>query len=65
MDKKGVEVIKEQRRKENEETKKMCTTYSQSAIDRTIQRLVEKRHRANFNQVWLTFVIKGTCDIFH
>ncbi len=60
MDKKTTKVIKEQSKKEKEETKKMRTTYSQSTTDRTIQRLVEKRHRAYFNQAWLTLVIRET-----
>jgi hypothetical protein len=42
MDKEEVEVIKEQRGKEREETKKRCAIDPQSAIDRVAQRLVEK-----------------------
>jgi hypothetical protein len=42
MDKKTTKVIREQRRKEGEETSKRCATNSYSVIDRIIQRLVEK-----------------------
>jgi len=49
MEKKEVEVIKEQRGKEREETKKRCAIDSQSVVDRTVQRLVEKWHRIDFN----------------
>ncbi len=42
MDKEGIEVIKEQRRKEKEETKKMCTTYSQSAIKGQLKNDIEQ-----------------------
>jgi hypothetical protein len=42
MDKKTAKVIREQKKKEREETKKRCATYSQSVEHRTSQRLVEK-----------------------
>jgi hypothetical protein len=49
MDKEATKVIREQKRKEREKTKKRPATYSQSVAHRTIQRLVEKRHRIDFN----------------
>ncbi len=49
MDKEGIEVIKEQRRKEKEEIKKKCAINSQSATHKIAQRQVEKQHRTNFN----------------
>jgi hypothetical protein len=49
MDKKITKVIRGKRRKEWEETKKRCATYSQSVARSTFQRLVEKRHKTNFN----------------
>jgi hypothetical protein len=39
---KTIEVIREQRKKEREEAKKTCATYSHSVVDRVLQRLVEK-----------------------
>jgi len=49
MDKEKIEVIKEQKGKEREETNKRCAIDSQSVVDIIAQRLVEKCHRANFN----------------
>jgi hypothetical protein len=49
MDKEATKVIRKQRRKESEETKKRHTIYSQSAIDIIVQKLVEKQHRIDFN----------------
>jgi hypothetical protein len=49
MEKEEIEVIKEQRGKEREETKKRCAIDSQSVVDRIVQRLVEKWHRVYFN----------------
>jgi hypothetical protein len=42
MDKKSMEVIRKQRRKEREETKKMRVPDSHNPTDRIVQRLVEK-----------------------
>jgi hypothetical protein len=42
MDKKSIEVIRKQRRKEREETNKMRVLDLHNAIDRITQRLVEK-----------------------
>jgi hypothetical protein len=42
MDKEVAKIIREQRRKDKEETNKRRITNSQSVVDRTIQRLVEK-----------------------
>jgi hypothetical protein len=42
MDKKIVETIREQRRKEREKTKKKHVTISQNVADEVVQRLVEK-----------------------
>jgi hypothetical protein len=64
MDKEGTKVIKEQSKKEKEEAKKMRKTYSQSTTNRTTQKLVEKRHRVDFNQAWLTLVIREACENF-
>jgi len=50
MDKKSIEVIRKQRREENEETKKMCVPDLHNATDKIAQRLVEKQYNANFNQ---------------
>ncbi len=65
MDKKIVETIREQKRKEREKTKKKHVTISQNVADEVVQRLVEKWHRANFNKAWSTFAIKEACDRFH
>jgi hypothetical protein len=48
-DKEKVKVIREQRGKEREETKKRCAIDSQNVVDITTQRLVEKWHRIDFN----------------
>ncbi len=42
MDKEVAEVIREQSRNEREEIKKKCAAYSDSAIDKAIQRLLKK-----------------------
>ncbi len=44
MDKEAKIIIRKQRRKEREETKKRHTIYSQSAIDIIVQKLVQKQH---------------------
>jgi hypothetical protein len=49
MDKKVAEIIREQRKKEREQTKKMHTTNSHSVVDRVAQRLIEKLYRVDFN----------------
>jgi len=49
MEKEEIEVIREQRGKERGETKKRCAIDSQNVVDRTVQRLVEKWHRVDFN----------------
>jgi hypothetical protein len=59
MDKEVTKVIREQTRKEREEIKKRCATNSHNAIDRAIQRLIEKRYRVDFNQAWSTIVISS------
>jgi hypothetical protein len=50
MDKETTKVIRKQRKKERDETKKRRTIYSQSVADITIQKLIEKQHRTNFNR---------------
>jgi hypothetical protein len=49
MDKKIVEVIREQRIKEREETKKRRAINSHNVIDKIVQRLVQKQYKAYFN----------------
>jgi ribosomal protein L27 len=65
MDKILIEVIKKQRRKEKEETKKIRVPDSHNPTDRIAQRLVEKRYNANFNQACSTIVIRKVGDKFH
>jgi hypothetical protein len=49
MDKEAVEIIREQRRKEREETKWKRATKSHNTTNKGVERLVEKRYKANFN----------------
>jgi hypothetical protein len=65
MVKEVAKIIKEQTKKEREETKKRCATNSQSVIDRIAQRLIEKQYRANFNRTWSTIAIIEAGDRFH
>ncbi len=65
MDKEVAEVIREQRKKEREETKKRRATYSHNVIDKATQRLLEKLYKTYFNQAWSTLAIRETCDKFH
>jgi hypothetical protein len=62
---KKIEVIREQRKKEREETKKRCATDSHSVVDKVVQRLVEKRYGANFNLACSTLAIKEVSNKFH
>jgi len=65
MDKISIEVIRKQRRKENEETKKICVLNLHNPTYRIVQRLVEKRYNANFNQAYSTIVFRKVGDKFH
>jgi hypothetical protein len=62
---KKIEVIREQRKKEREETKKRCAADSHSVVNKVAQRLVEKRYRANFKLTWSTLAIKEASNKFH
>jgi len=65
MDKEKTKVIIEQRRKEREETNKMCVADSHSVLYRIVQRLVEKKYKAYLNQAWSIIAIRKVGENFH
>jgi hypothetical protein len=65
MDKEATKIIKEQRRKEKEEMKQRRVANSHTVINRTIEKLVEKRYKIDFNRTWFIVAIKQVRDIFH
>ncbi len=49
MDKEVAKIIKEQTKKEREETKKRCATNSHNVVDRAVQRPIKKQYKIDFN----------------
>jgi hypothetical protein len=64
MDKEVAKIIRKQSRKETEETKWKHAAYSHTTATRTIERLVEKQYKADFNWTWFTMAIKEVGDKF-
>ncbi len=65
MDKEAAKIIRKQRKKEREKTKWKRATHSHTAKNRVVERLVQKRYKANFNWTWFTVAIKEVEDKFH
>lgn len=65
MDKEVAKIIREQTKKEREETKKRHTINSHNVVDRIAQRLIEKQYRIYFNQTWSTITIIEAGNRFH
>jgi hypothetical protein len=65
MDKEVAKIIKEQTKKEREETKKRHATNSHNVVDRIAQRLIEKQYKVDFNRTWSTIAIIKAGNRFH
>jgi len=64
MDKKVAKIIRDQTKKERK-TKKRRATNLHNAVDKIVQRLIEKQYRVDFNRAWSTIVIIKAGNRFH